>query len=230
MTMTVAQTGQSITFTGATSGKAGTSGTFTVDPGVATNLKFGVQPTNADFSTIITPAITVQVKDAYGNVITTDITTSVTIAIGTNPSGGVISGTTNRTAASGVATFNDISINLPGTGYTLTVSSIPFLTVATSNAFNMTGTLPPPPPTPTNTEATTQLAAFETPRLPAPDLRVLQTFQTNTFTPTVRPVYFYQPLTFFDMAAFDTMFLAEDDLSFLNGEISLGGHAGLLPS
>jgi hypothetical protein len=32
------------------------------------------------------------------------------------------------------------------------------------------------------------------------------------------------------MAAFDAMFLAEDDLQFLDGEISLAGHAGILPS
>jgi hypothetical protein len=60
-------------------------------------------------------------------------------------------------------------------------------------------------------------------------LHDLTTYQTHTFAPNVRPVYFYQPLTSFDMAAFDTMFLTEDNLQFMNGEIGLMGHEGLLP-
>jgi hypothetical protein len=57
----------------------------------------------------------------------------------------------------------------------------------------------------------------------------MTTYQVNTFTPQVGPVYFYQPPTPYDMAAFDTMMLGAQDLQFLNGFISLMGHEGLMP-
>ena len=56
--------------------------------------------------------------DSYGN----PAQTTVTIAIGTNPSGGTLSGTTSRPTSGGVATFDDLSINKPGLGYTLVVT------------------------------------------------------------------------------------------------------------
>ncbi|MGD0020639.1 MAG: hypothetical protein ABSD62_15470, partial [Candidatus Limnocylindrales bacterium] len=65
---------------------------------------------------------------------------TVTIAIGTNPGGGTLSGTTSVAAVAGVATFSNLSINLPGTGYTLSATSTG-LTSATSSAFDII--LPP---------------------------------------------------------------------------------------
>src|SRR5206468_3184871 len=59
------------------------------------------------------------------------------------PSGGTLSGTIPVAAAAGVASFNDLSIDTPGTGYTLTATS-GTLTQATSNAFNITAGPPPP--------------------------------------------------------------------------------------
>src|SRR5439155_544086 len=53
------------------------------------------------------------------------------------------SGTIPVAAAAGVASFNDLSIDTPGTGYTLTATSSP-LTQATSNSFNITAAPPPP--------------------------------------------------------------------------------------
>jgi hypothetical protein len=61
----------------------------------------------------------------------------VTLAIGTNPGGGTLSGITTVTAVNGVATFSGLSINRTGPGYTLTASSSG-LTGATSAAFNIT--------------------------------------------------------------------------------------------
>src|SRR5260370_23198247 len=97
----------------------------------------------------ISPAVTVQVLDAFNNL--TSSTANVTLAIGTNPGGGTLSGTTTVAAVSGVATFSNLSINKTGTGYTLAASS-GALTGATSNTFNITAgvgrqlVFPPQPP------------------------------------------------------------------------------------
>src|SRR2546427_9621758 len=64
-------------------------------------------------------------------------TGSVTVALGTNPSGGTLAGTTTVTAASGVATFGTLSVDKVGTGYTLAAAATG-LTGATSGSFNVT--------------------------------------------------------------------------------------------
>jgi len=90
--------------------------------------------------TAITPAVTVQIQDAAGNPISDDNTTEVTLAIGTNPSGGTLSGADTATASGGLAVFSDLSIDKAGTGYTLSASS-PDLTGDVSEEFNIiTGT------------------------------------------------------------------------------------------
>src|SRR2546428_302840 len=103
--------------------------------GPAAKLVFTAQPSTAVAGAAITPAVQVTVQDAQGNTVTT-ATTSITVAIGTNPASGTLSGTTTVAAVNGVATFANLSINNPGTGYTLTASATG-LTGATSSAFNV---------------------------------------------------------------------------------------------
>src|SRR2546427_11772211 len=62
-------------------------------------------------------------------------TGSVTVALGTNPGGAILSGTTPVAAVGGVATFF-LSLNKAGTGYTLTASASGFAPV-TSTAFDI---------------------------------------------------------------------------------------------
>ena len=62
---------------------------------------------------------------------------TVTVAIGNNPSGGTLSGTTTVTAVGGIATFSNLSINKVGTGYTLAAADASF-GGATSGTFNIT--------------------------------------------------------------------------------------------
>src|SRR5438046_2970266 len=64
-------------------------------------------------------------------------TGNVTVTIGTNPAGGTVSGTTTVAAASGVATFSNLSIDKSGTGYTLAATATG-LSGATSAAFTIT--------------------------------------------------------------------------------------------
>src|SRR5206468_11628863 len=78
----------------------------------------------------------VAVQDAGGNTVTSS-SASVNVAIGTNPSGGTLSGTATSRAVSGVATFGGLSINKAGNGYTLSASSTG-LSGAASGSFNVT--------------------------------------------------------------------------------------------
>jgi hypothetical protein len=67
----------------------------------------------------------------------------VTLSILTNPGGATLGGTNPVSAvnSTGVATFNDLSLDKAGTGYTLSATSSG-LTAATSTAFNVIGTPP----------------------------------------------------------------------------------------
>ncbi len=106
--------------------------------GPPAELSFVQGPSNTDAGAVITPAVKVAVEDANGNVETSDNTTQVTLAIGTNPAGGTLSGGSSVTVSAGIATFSGLSINTAGTGYTLTASSTPTYSPATSAAFNVT--------------------------------------------------------------------------------------------
>jgi N-acetylneuraminic acid mutarotase/S-adenosylmethionine hydrolase len=114
-----------------------TSDGFAITPAAADHLAFTQQPTDSVAGQSISPAVTVAIVDQFGNVLTGDSSDSVTVAIGTNPSGGTLSGTLTVTVSNGVATFGDLSINMAGSGYTLVASS-GVLTGATSNGFAIT--------------------------------------------------------------------------------------------
>jgi hypothetical protein len=134
--LSINKTGNGYTLAANSTGlTAATSNTFNITSGTATQLVFGQQPTNAVAGSSITPAVTVQVEDANNNVVTTSAA-SVTVAIGSNPSSGTLSGTKTVNAVNGVATFNNLSINNTGSGYTLTASSAG-LAGATSNTFSI---------------------------------------------------------------------------------------------
>ena len=103
--------------------------------GLASALAFGVQPGDTATATFFTPATTVRVLDQFGNV--TANTSSVVVALGNNPGGGSLSGTRTNAAVNGTATFNNLSLDKAGAGYTLLASS-GTLTGTNSVAFNIT--------------------------------------------------------------------------------------------
>src|SRR5262249_46639899 len=111
--------------------------TVSVNPASADHLAFAQQPANTVVNATISPAVTVQILDAFNNLLTGDTTDQVALAIGTNPGGGTLSGTTTETVRGGIATFSDLSINKTGVGYTLSASSTG-LTGVTSSAFDIT--------------------------------------------------------------------------------------------
>ena len=110
--------------------------------GPATKLGFLVQPGGAIAGNPFTTQPVVAVQDANGYTVTTDNSTQVNIAIGTNPSGGTLTCTTNPvTVVNGLASFAGCRINNAGTGYTL-IASGGSLTSATSASFNVTQVAP----------------------------------------------------------------------------------------
>jgi hypothetical protein len=110
-----------------------TSSAFSITAGTATTLEFSVEPSATAPGATIAPAVEVTALDAGGNT-ATGFVGNVTIAIGTNPGSGTLSGTVTVAAVLGKAKFSDLSINNAGTGYTLKaaatgpagVTSLPF--------------------------------------------------------------------------------------------------------
>src|SRR3989454_1704011 len=134
LTLDKTGTGYALTAT-ATGLNAATSSGFNITPGAAAQLGVGTQPSTTVAGQQITPAGKVRAPEALGNV-ATGFTGAVAIALGSNPSGSTLSGTTPVAAVSGVATFS-VSLNKAGTGYTLTTSASGF-TPVTSSAFDIT--------------------------------------------------------------------------------------------
>src|SRR5207248_901417 len=135
-TLSLNAVGTGYTLTAAATGLTGaTSSGFNIGVGAAAKLVFTVQPSTAAAGAAITPAMQVAVQDAQGNTVTT-ATTSISLAIGSNSASGTLAGTTTVAAVNGVASFANLSINNPGTGYTLTASATA-LPTATSTAFSI---------------------------------------------------------------------------------------------
>ena len=112
-----------------------TTPTFTIDPAAAKKLAFSTQPTTTTAGLPITPAVKVEVQDAYGNRVTTS-TASISITIGANPGSGILTGGGPVNAVDGAATFDSVSISKDGLGYSLKALSAG-LTGATSRLFNI---------------------------------------------------------------------------------------------
>jgi parallel beta-helix repeat protein len=98
-------------------------------------LFFATQPSTTTPGSTIIPSVRVQAEDSSENpLLVAGI--NITLAIRNNPSNGTLSGTTTQmTDGTGIATFNDLSINLGGNGYTLLASSGAIS--VTSSSFNV---------------------------------------------------------------------------------------------
>jgi adhesin/invasin len=112
--------------TASAGGLPGSPVTFTATavPGAPSQLTFTQQPTDTRAGEIISPAVRITLRDQFGNP-ATNASGSVTMSIAplTGTPGAVLSGTRSRVPAAGVATFDDLSINLAGVGYRLRVAT-----------------------------------------------------------------------------------------------------------
>jgi hypothetical protein len=96
-----------------------TSSDVLVSAAAATQLVFGQQPTSAVAGAVVSPAVTVQVEDSYGNVVVSDgSTVTLTLSAGVFEGG---SATATATASGGVASFGGLKIDAAGS-YTLAAS------------------------------------------------------------------------------------------------------------
>jgi hypothetical protein len=110
---------QSITATDiTTAGLTGTDGGIIVLP-AASQLAFGQQPSTTTAGQAISPAVTVDVENPAGNVVSGDsFTVTLTLNGGTFANG---SATVSVVASGGVATFSNVTIDAAG-NYTLTAT------------------------------------------------------------------------------------------------------------
>lgn len=140
------------TFTGLSMTQAGTyqlvatgaelttdSALFTISAAAPSSIAFIQQPTDAAAGVPISPSVTVQLKDEFGNPVP-----SGSVALILQGAAGPLVGTlTQLTDASGIATFSDLSVSSGGT-YTLQASANGSNTV--SDQFQITGQEPQPVP------------------------------------------------------------------------------------
>jgi hypothetical protein len=135
---------QTVTATDTVASSLTSSSSILVSTGAAANLVFTAQPTsgqNIQATGSGSFAVSVSVEDSSGNLVSGD-DSSVTLAIGSNPGGGVLTctdaGGLTVTASSGVASFSGCAINETGNGYTLTASDSALGAPGNANPFNIT--------------------------------------------------------------------------------------------
>jgi hypothetical protein len=90
--------------------------------------------------TYMVKPLTVAVEDAAGNTSTVFPSTTVTLSIASGPAGAVLLGQTSATTVNGIATFDKVSANLPGS-YTITASAGPSFTPVSGSFTVETGHL-----------------------------------------------------------------------------------------
>jgi hypothetical protein len=134
LTLTTAASGYTLVATASGLGPGVTSA-MTVTPASATQLVI-TQPPPATVQVNKAFAMKASIEDQYGNVVTS-AANPVSVAFANNPTGATLGGTLTVNASQGVASFNNLTINKVGSGYTLRVSSSG-LPSATSNPINVT--------------------------------------------------------------------------------------------
>src|SRR5438067_3409389 len=107
-------------------------------PGQVTRgaLAFVTQPPpTVESGVTLSPPVQVAVQDSSGNTVS-GATDAVTVALGENPGAATLTGTTTVGAVNGIATFTDLRVDRPGSGYTLVATAAVFAR-ATSTPFTV---------------------------------------------------------------------------------------------
>jgi len=131
-------------FTGSTLALRTTASNLSTTVASGCSLYWSTEPADAAIGQAITsaafdptgPPLQVEVLDGNGSLSTTS-TAPITVLLSSNPGAGTLSGTTTVDAVGGVASFDDLSIDQPGTGYVLEADS-PGIAGAHSSSFDET--------------------------------------------------------------------------------------------
>src|SRR2546430_6437867 len=113
----------------------GGGGASPVSTGAPVGLVFSRLPSSPRAGRPIGP-VRVSVVDSTGQPVAGVESTTVTIALGSNPRGATLRGTTTTHPSRGVATFADLSLDSAVSGYTLTATAAG-LPMVTSDTFTV---------------------------------------------------------------------------------------------
>jgi hypothetical protein len=102
-----------------------------VTPG---KLAFTLQPKNVAVDSEMT--VQVSVEDPASGAVITEASTPITLSLGSNPGTAALSGDVVAIPKDGVATFSNVNLDAPGSGFTL-VASATSLTKGTSASFDV---------------------------------------------------------------------------------------------
>jgi hypothetical protein len=111
------------------------SAAFNIAAGTPTQLVFAPSPSNSTGGVAFATQPVVEVRDAGGYLVANYVG-DLTLTIANNPGGGTLAGTATVQVSGGKASFSGLSIDKPGTGYTLQASSGALS--GTSAAFDIT--------------------------------------------------------------------------------------------
>jgi hypothetical protein len=148
----VLTTAGSYTLDASVSGLTGaTSGPFTVNAAPADHLAFSVAPDHGVAGQPLNPSLQVQVLDQYGNLLAGDSSATVTLTVAAGPGQFTSGSVTTAPVSGGVATFANLVLTIPGSGYVLQATSgtLPAVTasaftVVPGAATHLVLTIPPP--------------------------------------------------------------------------------------
>ncbi len=140
-TYTVMLAGAPVTDLAGNAAPGGTLGTFSAQLGpdhlaLISGPRGTIQP-NTTFG------VTVAAENSQNDVLT-GFNGSLAIALSANPGSSNLGGTLNLTASDGVASFSNLTLDSPGAGYTLLITSSGPLSPITTPSFNVNTMLTPP--------------------------------------------------------------------------------------
>jgi hypothetical protein len=86
--------------------------------GAPAKLEFVTEPSNTGWRIAIAPSVRVAIEDEFSNVITSS-SDRVSLSLLANPGGAALTGGTAKAFVNGVATFSDLTLDKPASGYSL---------------------------------------------------------------------------------------------------------------
>jgi alpha-tubulin suppressor-like RCC1 family protein len=135
--MEIGRAGSGFALTATATGLTGATSTlFTITPGQPYQYAFLVQPSTTPLGSPL-PTFSAAIEDGDRNIVTTD-TTHIALIFAQNPTGAKLAGNTYVAPVNGVATFTNLSINLPSAGYSFYAQGAAAQNAAQSASFDIT--------------------------------------------------------------------------------------------